>query len=928
MESTKNLSEICNIAFPIEEDNKSSLMFFSGVHGLISKDSAPKHDDGTICHNQSDNRESNYFLSLEEKDRSMTELTISDCCSVRADGSNVNTDNVSDSCLISPLILSDLSYELPINQNLDYLYSVKAAEYFTASQTVQSFFPRKPGLNNNTHTSEEGALEILSSFQLQDEYSCSTPKEKHSYSDPSSKYAINPETSWGVGGVNSRDAFREAPDGGEKQVNDGQVDPGQVQMILNQEESSANFSESVQGHANALASRLMMQKTLSSSSSDFIDKLSLIDVEKYGLDSLISIPSPGPPNADQAGEKLDISPIIKTIENCSSDFTKNMHESWDESICDIGKDEDTVPDIKGTYCSSENLEMSEKKNNFPLTKKSRIPKLVQRSANKLAQSSVFSITPTINHFSNESQNDRSLSKSISQSRSSSPDHLSSNMFLNPSTSVSLLSSAPIKHVNQKSGIQINKDMGRRCLSALALDSGMHTNLCDVKGKTNKPGGQLNRSSSVSMCSLPSSQKRANYTHVQSKVKQYIRNIKASQFRRASPSRSDTNSPCKTPTSSGPGNSIYLLNEDLLSEKNGALPDELQALLHQLEGASGDPQLLRTLFRVLMSERQTRSEHEHMLAAMQLSYDNLLATHARSQNLIDELRLQMTASHNGSRKRVYHPGFSSVNTSRASSPLHRQRRHSVTLGGHGTSSTGRACLEELSLSQPNLIKETTCHVTETNLGISLDESGSMYLFPTPFESNSAIALLRTGEIVKSGPNLTNESEESATSPRSHISNNWKYSNENFNDPPQTYAKHTSPISASTLPLNVSSASVSDPLTHTNGKVQYVELRNRISLKQTPALQISSLQLLDPLGHKTDNFIQTELPYEGSEIPPSSAMSTFGDNSLGVLRAKLKDFAALLSCGALTKQETDDVWTELVTTVSPSFVILATAVIINC
>jgi hypothetical protein len=182
--------------------------------------------------------------------------------------------------------------------------------------------------------------------------------------------------------------------------------------------------------------------------------------------------------------------------------------------------------------------------------------------------------------------------------------------------------------------------------------------------------------------------------------------------------------------------VYLLDDDLIDALGCSLPDDLQLMVNRLEAASGSPVLLRNLLKQLVQERKSVSALQQMVATLQLDYDNLLAKHSQSQNLIDSLRLQVSTSENN---------LSLFNKINLSNVFPRQQYTSIFTGHNSllnTMDTG------LSQSQPNLIDYTSYPLIESSVGLSLDEAGAVCLLPAPFECNQSIPLLpSTTENVK-------------------------------------------------------------------------------------------------------------------------------------------------------------------------------------
>ena len=494
-------------------------------------------------------------------------------------------------------------------------------------------------------------LKLKSIFMNQNEaYVCSTPREKCTY-NPSTKYKVD-------------DLQHTRPADGNNCPPNG-----------NQLESCS-------------------QKTFSSStSSDLLDKISLIDVDNVGIDSLLSLPSPDAPlNA------FDISPITERTEKSDASF---------------------LPDYEFTSAGNQKISPSTNTNvlmTINSHKKSKIPVFSHRKPSISSSESFFSFA---SYYENPVKQIKPP-KSFHLKRS-----VSSECLPNASlTSSSASSSYFATNAFSDSGIKKNNFSGRRSVSVLSLSEDKSCKL-DKRRISN-----LKYVNSQSTGNLPNKRSRYKYSHVTSKVKKYIDGIKSSESsRRASPSRSNTSTPCNDSKMG----SIFLLDENLISldDHHDDLPKELQILVQQLKQAKDNPNLLRTLLKVLIEERKARSENEQTLAALQLEYDNLLAKHAHSQNLIDDLRLQNISEGTRDLSDCFWPPFSQ---SCSSTP--RFRRHSLTLAtdrGHSQYTS------HLSASQPNLVKSTAFSISEPTMGISVDGGGSIHFLPAPFDSNQSIIL---------------------------------------------------------------------------------------------------------------------------------------------------------------------------------------------
>lgn len=172
---------------------------------------------------------------------------------------------------------------------------------------------------------------------------------------------------------------------------------------------------------------------------------------------------------------------------------------------------------------------------------------------------------------------------------------------------------------------------------------------------------LNRSKSYSLTNLASSQRRPNYSHVQSKVKQYI------QERKRQESKERENNIAKLQSKSLPATpmkqkyrtttsleEVLLLDEKTLASLSSAtidhkesLPIEVRKIENEMHDENARIKILTSLLSQLQEERQSRVNLGSTLNALQLDYNNLLAQFAQAKNTIDDLRLYKNISEKNS-----------------------------------------------------------------------------------------------------------------------------------------------------------------------------------------------------------------------------------------------------------------------------------------
>ncbi|XP_068222247.1 uncharacterized protein [Palaemon carinicauda] len=205
----------------------------------------------------------------------------------------------------------------------------------------------------------------------------------------------------------------------------------------------------------------------------------------------------------------------------------------------------------------------------------------------------------------------------------------------------------------------HSSMARRCLSAVALNR--TDSQASIKRNQSVSLSRLNRSRSSSMTSV-SSWRRADYSHVSSKVKQYIRDMKDKDLRNST--RSLPATPAKKihreQTEDRELRKIVLeelLLRDLSYLEEEEVPEPVLKLRNQiranLKGAGqGDVKVLDQLLQLWAMERKLRYASDTTLAALQEHYNDLNTLYAEKQNEIDRLRFFKDVH-------VYREGFRSA-----------------------------------------------------------------------------------------------------------------------------------------------------------------------------------------------------------------------------------------------------------------------------
>ncbi|XP_066959280.1 uncharacterized protein [Macrobrachium rosenbergii] len=191
----------------------------------------------------------------------------------------------------------------------------------------------------------------------------------------------------------------------------------------------------------------------------------------------------------------------------------------------------------------------------------------------------------------------------------------------------------------------HSSMARRCLSAVALNR--VDSQASMKRNQSVSLNRLNRSRSSSMTSV-SSCRRADYSHVSSKVRQYIKDMKDKDLRnstRSLPATPARKTPKERPEDKELRRIVLeeLLLRDLSYLEEEEVPEAVLRLRNQirsnlLKGAGqGNTKVLDQLLQLWAMERKLRYASDTTLAALQGHYNDLNTLYAEKQNEIDRLR---------------------------------------------------------------------------------------------------------------------------------------------------------------------------------------------------------------------------------------------------------------------------------------------------
>ena len=504
MEDGNISSNVWNVAFPISNHTNEDDHLFNNTGCRYTKSNIKKKDyppaqSNTASDQLEDKNKLPYIWSYTmdvEQDRSLSEVLV--------ESSNIiSTSEYSPVCSVNKKKSSEFSELVAENASL-----------------LSKFFA------NETNT----LCELSSSSPtFNSSFDCSTPKPNVNDNNGSAgKYKIDSKSIWCENESNKLELSRS-----DVNYENNNTFSNSKKVLSNETINRPFITEqiSVRGQSS-ISPRNRFKKTLSCSSSDFMDKLSLIDVDKNGLNSLLSMPSCDSPTGGKCN--IDISP---------------MTEKTDKSSI--------IPCNENT---SKNVSSSSANNS------SRIPRPIHRRPN-LQDTNFRSQSGDRLHDAS------SVSKSSSITRSFSSDRLPTTAsFASPASS--LLSS----HTPSARDATNSRTMLRQySKSTLTLAGSKNTNgdASVTNSLIRSLTTNMDRSSSVSMSSLPS-HKRADYRHVKSKVRQYIRDVKGQRPPRRTPP-SGTSSPCSTSPAS-----IFLLNEDLLDQMDSELPSELRTLAREFE----------------------------------------------------------------------------------------------------------------------------------------------------------------------------------------------------------------------------------------------------------------------------------------------------------------------------------------------------------
>lgn len=189
---------------------------------------------------------------------------------------------------------------------------------------------------------------------------------------------------------------------------------------------------------------------------------------------------------------------------------------------------------------------------------------------------------------------------------------------------------------------------------------------------------------------------------------------------------------------------------------------------------------------------------------------------------------------------------------------------------------------VSVSQPDLIRATSVRVTDPHLGLTLDDSGSLRLLPTPMESNCSIPL--NAADVANLPTNTNE----------------------LSAPLSTAASFTQ-----LLPSIINSDNyigISSPPT--------LHAAQNVKNMNEKFLAINFTHSIHPhVADVTCRNLYAEM-CDASRVRDSNRSRTpsGSDSCVEQLHRRLVDFAALLACDGITENETCQLWSQLLSEVS--------------
>ncbi|KAK4323940.1 hypothetical protein Pmani_005399 [Petrolisthes manimaculis] len=266
-------------------------------------------------------------------------------------------------------------------------------------------------------------------------------------------------------------------------------------------------------------------------------------------------------------------------------------------------------------------------------------------------------------------------------------------------------------------------LSRRCVSAVALNErgvGRGVGRCL---RSSSLGG-LNRSRSSSLTSMTSS-RRPDYSHVGSKVKQYIKDMKERDLKNTTRSL-----PTTPPSRPGYGRSsphVMILNEPLLKDLSqytlNDTPEDLKKLRKKLVGEKADPRILEEILELLVLERKSRCASDRTLAALQLRYDNMTAMFAEKQNEIDRLRFykdvkvneEFTVTLKTKEEEMGRSRRSSVGGTSVVSPRHTPSSSALVTPSHSPSRSSTPC---------NLIRATSTPIADPNITLALENNNSL------------------------------------------------------------------------------------------------------------------------------------------------------------------------------------------------------------
>ncbi|KAK3872841.1 hypothetical protein Pcinc_022096 [Petrolisthes cinctipes] len=213
----------------------------------------------------------------------------------------------------------------------------------------------------------------------------------------------------------------------------------------------------------------------------------------------------------------------------------------------------------------------------------------------------------------------------------------------------------------------------------------------------------------------------DYSHVTSKVKQYIKDMKKLSNQTTPPTTTTKTTPIlRSAGEHGghPSTKIVILDEEPLEPEIFSLysrsefADELQQLRNELIGVKTYNELLE----IMVLERLSRCAADRTLAALQLQYDNMTAMFAEKQNEIDRLRFykdvkvneEFTVTLKTKEEEMGRSRRSSVGDTSVASLRHTPSSSALVKPSHSPSRSSTPC---------NLIRATSTPIANPNITLA-------------------------------------------------------------------------------------------------------------------------------------------------------------------------------------------------------------------